>query len=112
MKMTEKVRASRADKEIKTHNSCMPTHDTAPSHAKMKSRLTVSDIRACVRDVGCVVTGLRALNIYDIDDRTFLIRLAGTCHAPTLAHYSSCYACHANQQLCIGAISVSCAQLL
>jgi predicted ribosome quality control (RQC) complex YloA/Tae2 family protein len=42
----------------------------------MKSRLTLPDVLALVRDLRSMLLGFRCQNIYDVDDKTFLMKMA------------------------------------
>lgn len=42
----------------------------------VKSRFTTADVRAAVRDLRGRVLGLRVVNVYDINEKTYLIKLA------------------------------------
>ncbi|CAM9948491.1 unnamed protein product, partial [Phaeothamnion confervicola] len=42
----------------------------------MKTRFTAADCRAMVRDLRATVLGLRVVNVYDLDAKTYLIKLA------------------------------------
>ncbi|KAG5190531.1 hypothetical protein JKP88DRAFT_352683 [Tribonema minus] len=42
----------------------------------MKSRFSATDVRAMVRDLRASSLGLRVINVYDLDSKTFLIKLA------------------------------------
>ena len=42
----------------------------------MKSRFSAPDVRAMVRDLRGRVIGRRVVNVYDIDSKTYLIKLA------------------------------------
>ncbi|CAN0005340.1 unnamed protein product, partial [Ectocarpus sp. 12 AP-2014] len=41
-----------------------------------KTRFTAADVRAMVRDLRSSVLGLRVANVYDLDSKTFLLKLA------------------------------------
>ncbi|CAM9921523.1 unnamed protein product, partial [Discosporangium mesarthrocarpum] len=41
-----------------------------------KTRFTATDVRAMVRDLRATVLGLRVVNIYDLDAKTYLMKLA------------------------------------
>ncbi|KAJ8044952.1 Nuclear export mediator factor Nemf [Holothuria leucospilota] len=43
----------------------------------MKTRFTTIDLRAAVAEIGGRLLGLRVVNVYDINNKTYLIRLAG-----------------------------------
>ena len=40
----------------------------------MKSRMTLADVMAEVRDLGALLLSMRLLNVYDVDDKTLLFR--------------------------------------
>jgi predicted ribosome quality control (RQC) complex YloA/Tae2 family protein len=42
----------------------------------MKNRFTTTDIQAMIRELEPKLVGMRAANIYDIDKKTYLIKLA------------------------------------
>ncbi|XP_030834468.1 nuclear export mediator factor Nemf isoform X1 [Strongylocentrotus purpuratus] len=44
----------------------------------MKSRFTTIDLRAILYEIGSKLLGLRVLNVYDVNNKTYLIRLGGT----------------------------------
>ncbi|XP_022096667.1 nuclear export mediator factor NEMF-like [Acanthaster planci] len=44
----------------------------------MKSRYTTIDLRAAISELGVRLMGLRVINIYDINNKTYLIKLQGT----------------------------------
>ncbi|XP_071482999.1 ribosome quality control complex subunit NEMF-like [Diadema antillarum] len=44
----------------------------------MKSRFTTIDLRALLSEIGTKLLGLRVLNVYDVNNKTYLIRLGGT----------------------------------
>eukprot|EP01084_Bolivina_argentea_P206200 352098_1 len=44
----------------------------------MKGRFTAADVRAEVRDLKPIVEGSIVLNVYDVDSKTFLLKLRGT----------------------------------
>ncbi|XP_041469518.1 nuclear export mediator factor NEMF-like [Lytechinus variegatus] len=44
----------------------------------MKSRFTTIDLRAILYELGSKLLGLRVLNVYDVNNKTYLIRLGGT----------------------------------
>ena len=41
---------------------------------KMKSRMTLADVMAEVRDLSSLLLSMRLLNVYDVDDKTLLFR--------------------------------------
>ncbi len=43
----------------------------------MKGRFTAADVRAEVRDLKPIVEGSIVLNVYDVDSKTFLLKLGG-----------------------------------
>ncbi len=47
----------------------------------MKGRFTAADVRAEVRDLKPIVEGSTVLNVYDINSKTFLLKLGGTTGA-------------------------------
>ena len=42
----------------------------------VKTRFSAADVRAIVRDLRGRVLGMRVVNVYDIDSKTYLIKLA------------------------------------
>ena len=42
----------------------------------MKTRFSLADVRAMVRDLRASALGMRVVNVYDIDAKTYLVKLA------------------------------------